>query len=194
VLGQKAEYSPYSNGEYYNSYQEWQPYQYMVSDTDSTYISGILFLQPKSVLIDDSLLVDVTDTMNGSHYDATIRDANGVNKHYVVEIPIVVTYQFSRGRFGAGISAGVAPGMVITSKGNYLRSDESSTTGMKNESSQFTFNAMAGVELSYLLTEKMRIILNPTGKFYLTGIKEKYGATHRYNTFGVNVGVLYNIR
>ncbi|MBK9637560.1 MAG: hypothetical protein IPO63_06990 [Bacteroidetes bacterium] len=78
VIGEQVKYSPYSNGEYYNQQEVWQSNNYIITDTDSAYIWGILFLNTSNHLILDSVKVTVTDTLNGTHYNTNIRKANGV--------------------------------------------------------------------------------------------------------------------
>lgn len=195
VLGEKVNYSPYSNGEYYNNYSEWQTFQTTRLDTDSIYIFGILFPRTTVVTINDSLQVNTTDTLNGSHYDAAVQSANGKNFRYMLEIPVDVIWHINRNRFGVAIAAGIAPGILFKSKGNYLRDDESGTQTLSNENKmQFALNIRAGLEFSYSLNEQICLLFKPTSKFYLTGIKEKSQVDNRYRNIGLNVGVKYAIR
>jgi hypothetical protein len=65
VVGEKVNYSPYKNGTYYNSYLDYDTYTYTVTDTDSAYIFGMLFLNTTTVVYNDSILVTKTDTLDG---------------------------------------------------------------------------------------------------------------------------------
>lgn len=194
VLGEDVNYSPKSKGSYYNTYEQWQHYQHTVSDTDSTYIFGILYLHTHDVLRTDSLLANKTDTLTGLHDDVSILKANGINRRYIVEFPVEVTWQLSRGRFGAGISAGCAPGMIVKSEGNYLLKDESGIADLsKGTSRQLTFDIRAGLEFSYLLNERWRVMLRPSGRVYLNSVTEKDGAGNKYRSYGVNAGISYRM-
>ena len=195
IVGEEVKYSPFTKGEYYNTYQDWQPYQYSINDTDSTYIYGILFMHTTSVTVNDSQLVTLTDTLNGVHYNPSLNAANGFNHYYIAEVPVDVTYQLSRGKFGFGLSAGLAPGMVVKTEGKYLRADESGYEEVQRQTKgQFTLNARAGIEFSYLLNTRCRILLRPSGRYFLTTIHESNGAAKRYSMVGVNAGLMYMIR
>ncbi len=194
IIGEQVNYSPYSRGEYYGSSQQWQHYQYAVTDTDSTYILGMLFLNTQIVQRTDSVLTDVVDTLNGLHYNEMITIHNGKNRRYIMELPLTVTYQLSRSRFGIGVFAGMAPGVVIRSKGYYLLSDESDVAGYSKSKQHYTFNVQGGVEFSYLANEYLRIVLRPITKLYLTGITEVNGGSSKYRSSGIQFGVIKNIR
>lgn len=194
VTGEQINYSPYSRGEYYGTSQQWQHYQYAVTDTDSTYIFGMLFLNTQIVQRTDSVLTDVIDTLNGLHYDEQIAMHNGNNRKYIIELPFAVTYQLSRSRFGLGVFAGVAPGVVIKSKGYYLLNDESAVATYSGTRQQYTFNVQGGVEFSYMANENLRLVLRPVTKLYLTGITEVNGGSSKYRSSGLQLGVVKNIR
>lgn len=195
VLGEKVNYSPYKNGTYYNSYLDWDPYSYTVTDTDSAWIFGMLFLQTSSYTVNDSIQVTKTDTLNGSHYDASILAANGTNRWYLVQFPIEFSYQFKHGRFGVGLSGGVAPGFVVSSQGKYLMKDESGVKELNRDNKgTFMLNVGGGVEFSYLMGERFSLLLRPTVRYFLTPIEEENGASKNYRTYGVHAGIRYSIR
>jgi hypothetical protein len=195
VVGEKVNYSPYKNGTYYNSYLDYDPYTYTVTDTDSAYIFGMLFLNTTTVVYNDSILVTKTDTLDGRHYDATILAANGINRWYLVSLPIEVAYQFKPGRFGIGINAGIAPGMIVRSEGKYLLKDESGISEISRESKgDFMLHLSGGLEFSYLLGDRCRLMLRPQARYFLTPVEEDNGASKNYRTFGVSAGLMYMIR
>ncbi len=195
MLGEKLNYSPYSIGEYYNTRGEWQPYQRTVTHVDSTYIFGVIFTHTTTTQVADSNYVLVTDTLNGSHYDASITRANGVNRRLVIEVPVEAVWQLAHGRFGIGLMGGIAPGLLVKSTGHYLLPDESGTGDLSKDSKQqFTLNIRTGIEFSYLLSERMRIVLRPAARFYLLDVDEKTGAGSKYHSYGVSAGVSYSIR
>jgi hypothetical protein len=195
VLGEEVNYTPRSKGNYFLDKEEWQQFQYTVTDTDSAYVFGVLFTTTHNILRTDSVLAVKTDTLFGMHEDLSILKANGVNRKYVAEIPIEATYMISRGKFGFGISAGVAPGIVVYSRGNYLLNDESGTASLSEiGTSQFTVNARAGIEFSYLLGTRWRIVLRPSGRMYLSNYTETSGASVKHRSVGVNAGIMYKFR
>ncbi len=192
ILGEEVNYTPRSKGNYFLNKEEWQQYQHTVTDTDSAYVFGVLFLNTHNILRTDSILTTKTDTLYGMHDDQSILNANGTNRRYIVEIPVEATYMISRGKFGIGISAGVAPGMVVHSKGNYLLNDESGTASLSEKTTrQFTVNARAGVEFSYLIGSRWRVMLRPSARMYLSNITEVDGASNQYRGVGINAGIIY---
>lgn len=195
VLGERVNYSPYRNGEYYNSYLDWDPYSYTVTDTDSAWIFGMLFLQTNSYQVNDSLQVTVTDTLNGRHYDASILEANGTNRWYLIQFPMEMSYTIMRGPFGIGISGGIAPGLVIGSSGKYLMKDESGVREISRENrGNFMLSVGGGIEFSYQLGDKCSIMLRPTARYFITPVEEENGASKNYRTIGLQTGIRYRIR
>ncbi|MBK7966976.1 MAG: hypothetical protein IPK10_18035 [Bacteroidetes bacterium] len=194
VVGEQVKYSPYAKGDYLNVYDDWVPNNYVVTDTDSAYIWGILFLNTTDYTVMDSVKVTITDTLNGVYYNSNIRNANGINRWYVMELPLEVLYQFRMKRWGIGISAGVAPGLVVQSSGYYLKEDESGYTSIKKyNKQQFTLNARAGLEFSYLLNTRCRLLLRPTSQYSLLKMDAGTNERQRYRRNGISLGLLYMI-
>lgn len=194
VVGEQVKYSPYSKGDYLSVYDDWVPNNYIVTDTDSAYIWGILFLNTTDYTVIDSVNVTVTDTLNGVHYNSSIRNANGTNRWYVMELPLEVVYQFRMKRWGIGISAGIAPGLVVQSSGYYLKEDESGYASIeKYNKQQFTLNARAGIEFSYLLNTRCRLLLRPTSQYSLLKMDAGTNERQRYRRNGISLGLLYMI-
>ena len=135
-----------------------------------------------------------TDTLTGRHYDPALQATNGRNRWYIVEVPLEIVYNFKRGRWGAGISAGVAPGVVVQSSGRYLRDDESGVTKFQNENTgKLSLNARAGLEFSYLMNKNTRLMLRPSGRYFLTKMDAGNNTKQRYSSVGINAGILYMI-
>jgi hypothetical protein len=194
VIGEQVKYSPYANGEYYNQQDVWQSNNYIVTDTDSAYIWGMLFLNTTDYVVIDSVKVTVTDTLNGTHYNTSIRKANGINRWYVMELPLEVLYQVRLKRWGIGLAAGIAPGLVVQSSGYYLKEDESGYASIKKyNKQQFTLNARAGIEISYLLNTRCRLLLRPSSQYSITKMEAGAKEKQRYQRNGVSVGLLYMI-
>lgn len=195
VVGEQVKYSPYSQGQYYHTYQDWEPYSYTVTDTDSMYVFGILFLNTRLETVNDSNYVTKTDTLNGRHYDASLLAANGTNRWYIAEVPVEIAYTVRRGRWGIGLSAGLAPGLVVETSARYLKASEEGYTRVeKDRNGQFTLNARAGLEFSYLLNTNCRLLLRPNGRHFLTPIRDGNNARQHYRSYGINAGILYLIR
>lgn len=195
VLGENVNYSPYSKGEYYLSRQEWQPFSYTQTDTDSAYIYGMLFYQTNLQTVTDSQLVNITDTINGLHYDPSLAAMNSNTRHYILQFPFDATWQIQSGRWGFGISAGLSLGIVLSSRGTYLLKDESATnTWKKDRSGQLFWQIGGGIECSYQISDRFCLMLAPQTRFALNPIREKDGANKFYNTVGINSGLRYRFR
>jgi hypothetical protein len=84
---------------------------------------------------------------------------------------------------------------VISSKGNYLRTDETGIESLKNSyNGDVVLNLRGGLEFSYMINERLRLVAKPTGKFYVTTLNEKNGTDNKYKAIGVNIGVMYLIQ
>lgn len=195
VMGERLNYSPYANGIYYNVYQDWQPYTYSVTDTDSTFIFGILFLNTSTQTVNDSQLVSITDTLNGIHYDPAIAAVNGINRWYTLEVPLEAAYTVRKGRWGVGLSAGIAPGLLIREDTRYLRDDEDGIYRPETDiKQQWTLNLRAGAEFSYLMNARMRFLLRPSARYFFTPLPSGERMEQRYRALGFNAGVVYSFR
>lgn len=193
--GETVKYSPYSRGDYLISRDEWQPYSYTVTDSDSAYIYGMLFLLTNNTTVNDSQLVSVTDTLNGVRYDPAVLQANGKTRHTLMQIPVEAVWHISRGRIGLGVSAGLTFGFLMRSTGSYLVNDESRVRSWERRSStNMIVQASGGLEITYRLNDHFRFCLAPNTRFALTPIREPGGAEKTYRVFGVRVGVAYSIR
>lgn len=194
LLGEKADYSPYTDGEYYNTHDHWEPTQYMLTDTDSIYIIGMLYLHTTSVIIDDSVLTSVTDTLNGIHYNNSILTANGTHVKYVAEFPLEVSYNFLRGRFGAGVFTSLLPGFVLNSTGYVLREDQQNIVQHKTvDQYAFLLSARAGLEFSYLTGDRCRVLMRPSYYTNLNAVSDRNAGKSKYHATGVQVGVQYRL-
>jgi hypothetical protein len=195
MLGEKVNYSPYSNGDYYKTSGGWQPYQHLVTDSDSTFIFGILFINTSLKLVNDSTYTTKIDTLNGPHYDEKIVLANGVNKSYYLEFPLEASYTHFINRWGFGVSAGISPSMLLSTNGYYLTTDQKTTKQLNKETSTKMFlNGRLNLELSYVVNERLRLMVRPTYRKNLTKVKDGSETKHHYSSYGLNVGALFKIR
>ena len=195
MLGQKIKYSPFSDGDVYTTSGDWQQYQYTVSDSDSTYILGIIFISTHQVVINDSTFITVIDTVRGPRYDASIAAANGVNKSYYIEVPLEVAYTTFHNKWGFGISAGISPAYLISTKGYYLTSDQSKIEQLNRETStQLFLSGRINLELSYLISDRLRLMICPTARKNITEIRDGSSTINKFSSVGMNVGVSWKIR
>jgi hypothetical protein len=73
----------------------------------------MLFLNTTTVVYNDSILVTKTNALDGRHYDATILAANGINRWYLVSLPIEIS-----------LNQAVFVGVNLVSPRNDCRSEE----------------------------------------------------------------------
>ena len=195
VWGETVNYSPYSIGDYTSTRSAWQPYSYTVTDTDSAYIYGMLFYQTSNAVVNDSQLVNITDSLYGTRYDPSVLSANGKTRHTLLQVPVEAVWHVSRGRIGFGVSAGLTFGFLMSSQGSYLVEDQSRVRSWQNNTStQMILQASGGMEVSYRLNDKFRFSLAPASRIALTPIREAGGTGKTYHSFGLRAGVAYRIR
>ena len=194
MLGEKIKYSPFSDGDYYESYGDWQPTQYSYTDSDSTFIFGNLYINTTIVTINDSTYQIVTDTVNGAHYDESITNGNGTNKFYYIELPIELAYTTFNRNWGFGISAGISPAFLIASDGYYLTADQHQIKKIsKKDHTQLHLNGRLNLELSYNINEKVKLLFRPNARMNLTKIVDSETVKHNYTSIGFNTGLIYKL-
>jgi hypothetical protein len=111
-----------------------------------------------------------------------------------MEFPLEVAYTTFINRWGLGISAGVSPAMLVATNGYYLESDQSDVKKLSTKTSTRLFlNGAVNLELSYLINEKLRVMLRPTSRMNLTEIKDGSGTRHQYRSVGVNAAIVYTL-
>jgi hypothetical protein len=195
MLGEKIKYTPFSDGDYYESYGDWQQTQYSYTDSDSTFIFGNLYINTTIVTVNDSSFIIVTDTVNGAHYDESVTYGNGTNKFYYLELPLEIAYTTYNQNWGFGISAGISPAFLIASDGYYLTSDQNGIKKISNRNhTQLHLNGRLNLELSYNINEKLRLIIRPNARMNLTNIKDFTETNHSYLGLGINAGAIFKIR
>jgi hypothetical protein len=100
-----------------------------------------------------------------------------------------------QGRWGFGITAGVAPGILIREDSRYLRDDEDGIYRPDmNTSSQWSLNLRAGLEFSYILGARTRLLLRPSARYFINQLPSGERIDQRYRAFGCNAGIVYSIR
>ena len=195
VLGEETGYSPYLFGDYTTTNGVWNPSSYSVTDTDSAYIYGILFYNIYNRNVTDSVYTLVTDTLQGMLYDNSVQEGNGINRKYILQFPVEVSWRLSGGRFTLDAIMGVTPGINVVSRGRYLTRDERGIYHYERSNSrQFTLGAIGGLECGYLLNDRFKVALRAQYRMQLTPYREENGADLIYRTVGLQGGVMYRLR
>jgi len=195
VLGEKTGYSPWLFGDYTSTTGIWNPTTVTVTDTDSAYIYGMLFYNVSNRTVNDSLYTLITDTLQGFIYDNAVADANGINRKYILQLPVEVTYKLTGSRLSLSAIVGIVPGLNVRSKGRYLTRDERGLYYYNESSSrQFTLGAGAGLECSYQVGELLRLSFSARYRHQLLHYREENGADLLYRSIGLQGGLMFMLR
>jgi hypothetical protein len=118
-----------------------------------------------------------------------------VNKSYYIEVPLEVAYTTFHNKWGFGISAGISPAYLISTKGYYLTSDQGKVEQLNRETStQLFLSGRINLELSYLISDRLRLMIRPTARKNLTEIRDGSSTINKFSSVGMNVGVSWKIR
>jgi hypothetical protein len=197
VYGERTNYYPYSLQPTYINRSGWQTYLTNYVDTDTAYVTGNQYFLQSIVQRQDSAFVTESDTIEEYKYDQDIASKNGVNRIYYLEIPLEVSYCFTRGRTGFGVSGGVAPAILTVQRGHYLRTDGRGIESMEDIKTfrKFTLNARLSADFYYRFSARGKFVLRPQIRSGLNSIFEKSsGINQRYYSTGVLFGVSYLLK
>jgi hypothetical protein len=192
ALGEWVRYTPYAKGVYTEETPYWKKIQTESHHTDSIFHQGILYTRTRTVTKTNSVLSTKTDTLQGWYQQNQMTSANGVNKMYVCEIPLQASYTWYVGRLGLGIAAGIAPGILVGQKVQYVKEDESGLYRPQwKTGTRYICHIRAGWEVSYCVSRSWRVLVNPAFRYFITPIQTGNNMQQRYNAFGVNVGLMH---
>jgi hypothetical protein len=112
-----------------------------------------------------------------------------------VEIPLMVDYGITLGKWEAGVQAGGAFGWNTKREGRYLNTSQ---TGLEDLSrvdyiTPWNLSARAGLRFGYALTPSMSITLNPQWRTQFISVTGSgQGIDQRYSSWGVMAGLRFN--
>ena len=159
-----------------------------VITNDSTWwLGGWFYYPPKQET--------VTDTTYVSKHDTGISKINAVQKMKVLEIPVLLTYNFSVHQFTVQIATGASVGIFMGTSGNYLNHGDPVT---KLESTKSLFNSLQynyllRTELGYLLNDHWQLSATPQMKMNLNSMyKNQDLFNNKYLFYGINAGITYH--
>jgi len=91
------------------------------------------------------------------------------NSSRYIEIPLMVGYQITKGRWGLGMAAGASYGFVVKS---HSQLENPSQTYNTDTYQSHQFNALVSLQLQYAITSQFSLILQPTYKFNIKSLTE----------------------
>jgi hypothetical protein len=105
-----------------------------------------------------------------------------------VEIPLLLRYQLVEGVIGVQLSAGLNSGFLVRNA-VYTEGENIGKTADMND---FTFSSDLGVGLSYKLSSKLQLRLEPQFRYFLHSLSNNDNIEYKPYSFGMSTGVSYS--
>lgn len=117
---------------------------------------------------------------NVEKYSAKIR-------YRYIEIPIMLGYKYDYKHFGFSLGAGVTYGFKIAEQGKYIDNGTLKTSFFASSPySQFTTNGIISLGISYSISNKISVIIQPT---YKTNLLELNNLSVSYQNLSLRMGI-----
>lgn len=173
----------------------WDFEQKQITVNDSTWwLGGWWHYAPYQDTITDSTYVSKYDRVHVTKYDTTDKNFKAKQSIKLIEIPVLLTYNFNKERWNFQIASGMSFGFYSNSNGQIIRPGdpvnlESSSKSLFNS---IQYNYLLQTELGYSLTDHWQLNARPQLKMNLNSIyNNSSGFQHRYLFYGINVGLAY---
>lgn len=193
--GERTTYQPWKYGfERYEEHQ-WNHSTITQTQTITNYYQGNPYTQDITSYINDSSLVINQNVRQTKQLDSTMVQNWQQTQFAYLEVPLLVDYGLSFGKWEAGVQAGGALGWNTKREGRYLNTSQ---TGLEDLSrvdyiTPWNLSARAGIRFGYALTPNMSITLNPQWRTQLVSvISSGHGVDQRYGSWGVLAGIRFN--
>lgn len=148
----------------------------------------------------DSTLVTVFDTLQTTEIQTIRKNTNEKQRYSIsaIEIPFMVGYSYSFGKFDLTLKAGSSITYVLFTKGYLPLSliNEYNLEPFKQDKIyNFYINAVAGVEANYFITDKLSLSFMPLYRNNLTRIiKNDLPLKLNLRSWSFNFGIKYQLR
>jgi hypothetical protein len=193
--GERTTYQPWKYG--FERYEEHQWNLSTVTQTQNiiTYYQGNPYNQVVTSYLKDSSLVINQNVRQTKQLDSTMVQNWQQTQFAYVEIPLMVDYGFTFGKWEAGLQAGGAFGWNTKREGRYLNTSQ---TGLEDISrvdyiTPWNLSGRAGFRFGYALTPSMSITLNPQWRTQFISVTGSgQGINQRYSSWGVMAGLRFN--
>jgi hypothetical protein len=122
-------------------------------------------------------------------------NVSSTQKISLIEIPMLITYNFSVKQFSLQIATGASVGVFTNITGNHFEFgdpiiSEESTKSLFNS---LQYNYLLRTELAYSLSDNWQISASPNMKLNLNSLyKNDSGFNNRYLFYGINAGIVYH--
>jgi len=108
-------------------------------------------------------------------------------RYRYIEIPLMFGYQLAYKDWGFLVSAGASYGFKVADKAEYTSSNKlSDLDRLSSPYSDSNINGIVSLGLSYAISDKISVVLQPTYKTNLTGFTAQ---STRYHSFSIRCGI-----
>lgn len=140
---------------------------------------------------------DTTTVKNWvNNYDTASNQLRISHHIRLIEIPLLVTYNYGIERFNLQLSTGVSLGFPIGTSGSIFASDDPFPTSMENNNylNAFQTSLLFQSELSYGLSDNWWLSMRPQLKYNVNSIYNSQSTSSpQMLYYGLNVGVIYKL-
>lgn len=176
-----------------NSYWKYQEQQITINDS-TWWLGGWWHYAPYQDTVIDSTYISKHDQVYVTKYDTTAKNFKSEQKIKLIEVPVLISYNFNIERWTFQLASGMSFGFYSNSSGQIIRPGD--PVRLENSSSSLfhniQYNYLLQTELGYNITDQWQLTARPQMKMNLNSIyKNESGFRHRYLFYGVNVGVAY---
>ena len=160
------------------------------SDTDTEMVEGIVMrrinLDGDTINIWGEVPLKTTTTY----------DKNIYNTYRLLDVPIILSYNFRKGKWRSGIEAGILANLSLKTEG-IIPDDSLNDIILENEQSDVFKSKIGigyylGMSLSRLLTDKVELRIAPALRYYPTDFTvSEYPLSQKYWLLGASTGLRY---
>lgn len=117
------------------------------------------------------------------------------NRFKMYEVPILLGYRISKGKYRIGVQAGVFANLQMKTEGRVLENtkEDIDVTEAGIYKSKVGLSYYAGLSFGYLLNENLEIYAAPSARFFPKNFAvDSYGLSQKYKLYGLNLGMRYS--
>jgi len=136
--------------------------------------------------------------------DTTIKEIYGkediqkINTYSMIDIPLILGYQFKHNDFNLGLNAGIILNILSFQKGTMLNMNGEVESFDGNSDNPDIFNKNLGVSiytsayLGYRINDNVELFVEPKFRYFLKSFTNaNYPLTQKYSKFGISLGPRY---
>jgi hypothetical protein len=109
-----------------------------------------------------------------------------------LEIPLIVRYRIIDHRVGLHVLGGVNTNVLMTNNASLVDNKTVVARGKTEGLNTFTFSSSLGLGMSYAISERFNVSVEPTMKFQLNSLNSENYYDARPYTVGIFTGLTYN--